>query len=175
MKTNKTTLIVAILLALLSVCAMAGEDPIEKMKRKLIGGTWEFSNHWNPYNKAQMYWKSTDPIVLNTAYTFYEDGTVIIWSLNDNANPLSPKKKTWGVILIEDSKGKQAAVIKIVDSSIDPKNQQAIESYSTGESFYVIRLTSSSLECVPIPNYKKVNKTDNQNVYKRKSVMPKQL
>ena len=174
MKTRKAFLAITLLLTLVSICAMAGEDPIEKMKKKLVGGTWEFSNHWNPYNKAQMYWKSTDPIVLNTAYTFYEDGTVMIWSLNDQANPLPAKKHTWGIVHMEDSKGKQAPVIKIVDSTIDPKNQQAIESYATGTSFYVIRLTSSSLECVPITNYQKVNKTDNQNVYSRKSVMPKQ-
>jgi len=146
-------------------------DP-EKIKKNL-NGTWQFFQFWNPYkNEGEPGRKSTDPKDLYTAYTFFEDGRVIIWSLNSSANNKNPETYTWGVVLLKSSKGKDEPIIKIVDSSINPKDQKAIEMATSGVSCLVVQSSKTFLSWIKIPEYKQANSHDWQSTFKKVTDMP---
>jgi hypothetical protein len=152
--------------SLLSLQLSASPDP-GKVRKNLVG-TWKFSQFWNPYrNEGEPGRKSTDPKDLYTAYTFYEDGRVVIWSLDSVQNKMGRQTASWGVVLLKDENGKEHAVVKIVDPAIDPQNQQAIEQSTSGLSFLVVQASKSFLAWIKIPQYHKANSRDWQSTYKK--------
>ena len=110
--------------------------------------------------------------MLQTAYTFYEDGYVVIWSLDPITNKMVTTRYTWGIVYIENNKGKKVATIKILDSAIDPKNQQAIEISTSGKSYYIVQHSKSFLSWIPIPKNGSINSRDNQNTFKKITSTP---
>lgn len=150
----------------------AGRRPGRKAKKNIVG-TWQFSHHWNSYkNNGEPGTKSTNPAMLQTAYTFYEDGYVVIWSLDPITNKMVTTRYTWGIVYIENNKGKKVATIKILDSAIDPKNQQAIEISTSGKSYYIVQHSKTFLSWIPIPKNGSINSRDNQNTFKKITSTP---
>jgi len=160
-----------IILATLILSVYAG-DPIEKTKKNLLG-TWHFYRHWNPYkNNGEPGMPSSDPKLLHTAYTFYDDGHVVVWSKDSAGYKIPTTRYTWGIVYLETSKGKKVPAIKIVDSSIDPKNQQAIEVTTSGKMFYIVQLSKTFLSWIPIPSNGGWSSRDTQNTFNKVTTTP---
>jgi hypothetical protein len=167
---QKICSIIMVLTFMHSVNCFAGVDP-NKLRKNIVG-TWKFANYWNPYANDDSSKPSADDYLKYTAYTFQEDGFVIVRSIDADKNKIGTQKLTWGIVNVKDGKGKDHVAVRIVDGSIDPKDEKAIEQSSSGVSYLIIKSTDKSLFWIKINPIKGANSRDWQQFFEKVKDIP---
>ncbi len=172
---KKSLLILTIILLQLSSFDCNAGPSLEKVKKNIIG-TWKFENLYNPYaplNTPDVK-DSNDPNDLYTAYTFMDNGKVIVWSLDRSKLDIPNQTFTWGIITKKDAKEEEYTVVKMVESDIDPNDMQKIENSNTGLLRVVTTLTKNNLLWIKINRTDKLWKTEWQKRFSKIQDLPKE-
>lgn len=115
----------------------------EKIKTGVIG-SWAFKKFWGVWQTPTE--KGADsPADQYLIYTFYENGDATVWSMDKGKYNVENAKYHWGVVPITSTEGKQAFAVKLVDKSIDPKDQAAIEKASSDLTFVMTGVTKKTM------------------------------
>jgi hypothetical protein len=117
---------------------------------------------------------SSDPKDLYTAYTFMDNGKVIVWSLDRSKYDIPNQTFTWGIITKKDAKGEEYTVVKMVESDIDPNDIQKIEDSNTGMFRVVTTSTKENILWIKITRTDKLWKTEWQDRFSKIPDMPKE-
>ncbi|HEY3429101.1 MAG TPA: hypothetical protein VGK39_00405 [Cyclobacteriaceae bacterium] len=125
MKQNTFIILLLFVILFIPITVFAKWPDKEKIKTGIIG-SWDFNRFWGVYQNPAVK-AGENPADINLMFTFYADGKARVWSKDKSKYNVADKKYHWGIVSIKSTEGKEAFAVKLVDTSVDPSDQSAIE------------------------------------------------